>query len=114
MTPLSHAILLALADRPRHGYAILKEIERQSEGELQPGTGTLYAALQRLVEEGMIADAPEAAEPDEDARRRYYELTPSGRRAVQAETRRLAKLVRIAGQKALIPGLRVRLPAEES
>lgn len=112
-TALSHAILLALADQDRHGYAILKEIERQSEGQLRAGTGTLYAALQRLVEEGLIADAPESAEPDDDPRRRYYRLTAEGRHAAVDETRRLARLVQVAGEKNVVPGLRLIGLADE-
>jgi DNA-binding PadR family transcriptional regulator len=106
-TPLSHAVLLALADEDRHGYAILKEIERQSGGAVRPGTGTLYAALQRLTDEGLIAEAPDAADPDDDPRRRYYRLTSEGRAAAAAETRRLARLVQVAGEKNLLPGLRL-------
>lgn len=112
-TPLSLGILIALADRDRHGYAILKEIERQSEGRVSPGTGTLYAALQRLVEEGLIAEAPEAAEPDEDARRRYYTLTVDGRDVAREESRRLARLVEIAGEKDLLTGWRLAPQADE-
>ena len=111
-TTLSLAILIALADRDRHGYAILKEIERQSDGRLAPGTGTLYAALQRLVEEGLIADAPEAAEPDDDARRRYYTLTADGRDVAREESRRLARLVEVAGEKDLLSGWRLRPQAD--
>jgi DNA-binding PadR family transcriptional regulator len=51
LTPLSHAVLLALADADRHGYGIIKEVERQTAGTLSPGTGTLYAALQRMQDE---------------------------------------------------------------
>ena len=113
MTPLTYAILIALADRERHGYGILKEVERQTEGRLSPGTGTLYAALQRLVEEGWIVDAPEAAEPDGDARRRYYALTRAGLEAVRIETRRLARMVEVASEKALISGLRLAGPIDD-
>lgn len=113
ITTLSLAILIALADRDRHGYAILKEIERQSEGRLSPGTGTLYAALQRLVEEGLIADSPESAEPDDDARRRYYTLTADGREAAREESVRLLRVVEAAGEKKLLAGLRFVRPAEE-
>jgi DNA-binding PadR family transcriptional regulator len=107
ITTLSHAILLAIADEDRHGYAILKEVERQSEGRLRPGTGTLYAALQRLGEGGLIVEAPESAEPGGDARRRYYRLTAEGRMVAQEETRRLARLVQVAGEKNLVAGLRL-------
>jgi DNA-binding PadR family transcriptional regulator len=103
LTPISLAILLALADSDRHGYAILKEVERQSDGQLRIGTGSLYAALQRLVEEAAIEDLPEARGPDEDARRRYYRLTPTGRERAKAELVRMARAVEEARSKKLLP-----------
>src|SRR5688572_24666559 len=95
-TPLSHAILLALADADRHGYGIIKEVERQSQGALRPGTGTLYTALQRLQDEGLIVDSPMRPGQDEDQRRKYYRITPAGRAAARAETLRLMRLVAVA------------------
>lgn len=106
LTPLSLAVLLALADEDRHGYAILKEIERESEARIRPGTGTLYAALQRMVDEGLIEES-DAAGPGEDARRRYYALTQLGRDVARAELRRLARLIERAGEKKLAPALRL-------
>ena len=102
LTPLSHAVLLALADADRHGYAIIKEVERQSGGELSPGTGTLYAALARLEEDGAIAPSDDLPGPDEDQRRKYYRLTDEGRVLARAETLRLARLVAVAREKALL------------
>ncbi len=58
LTPLSLTMLLGLADGARHGYAIMREVERQTEGRLSPGAGSLYAALQRLQDHGLIAAAP--------------------------------------------------------
>jgi DNA-binding PadR family transcriptional regulator len=101
LTPLSLAVLLALADADRHGYAILKEIERESEGRIRPGTGTLYAALQRMVDEGLIEEAVAAADDEEDARRRYYGITALGRQVARAEVGRLARLVDLAAGKRL-------------
>lgn len=102
LTPLSHAVLLALADADRHGYGIIKEVERQTAGTLSPGTGTLYAALQRMQDEGLIADSDRSPAPDEDQRRKYYRLTEAGRAAARAETRRLARLVAVAEEKRLV------------
>src|SRR5690606_416389 len=96
------AILFALADGDRHGYAILKEVERQPGGPRALGTGTLYAALQRLTAEGLVADSPDQPAPDEDQRRRYYRLTPFGRAVASAEAQRLARLVALARGKALL------------
>ena len=58
LSPLTMAILLALADGALHGYALMREVERQTEGTLTPGTGSLYAALYRLADEGLIEEAP--------------------------------------------------------
>lgn len=104
LTPLSHAVLLALADEDRHGYGIIKEVERQTDGALKPGTGTLYAALRRMQEEGLIEDSPREAGPDEDQRRRYYRITGTGRAVARAETLRLARLVAVARDKELVSG----------
>jgi DNA-binding PadR family transcriptional regulator len=103
LTPLSLAILIALATEDRHGYALLKEIERQSGGRIRPGTGTLYAALQRMLEEGTIGPSERRPGPEEDARRRYYAITPLGRAVARAEVARLGRLVREAES---LPGLR--------
>jgi DNA-binding PadR family transcriptional regulator len=102
MTHLSFQVLLALSDADRHGYGIIKEIEKRTDGGLVPSTGALYLALQRLVHEGLIEDA--APTPvTEDARRRYYRMTEEGRRRAAAEARRLARLVAVALEKRLVP-----------
>ncbi len=105
LTPLSHAILLALADEDRHGYGIIKEVVRQTDGALNPGTGTLYAALHRMMEEGLLAESPEDPDPGTDPRRKYYRLTDAGRAAARAETLHLARLVRVAREKELVTDL---------
>ena len=103
-SPVFH-ILLALADRERHGYAIIKEIERRAGTSAVPSTGTLYAAIKRLLADDLIARAEGRADPElDDARRRYYRLTPFGRRVVSAETDRLAELVDMSRTKQLSPG----------
>ncbi len=100
LTPLSFQVLLALADEDRHGYAIWKEIDRQTQGKLRPGTGALYTAIQRLVEDRLIAGSSQRANPaEDDARRRYYRLTPRGRSALVAETARLTELVAMTRRK---------------
>lgn len=100
LTPLSTAILFALADGASHGYAIIKEIEELTDGHMRPNTGSTYLALHRLLEDGFIT---ESDGPGEDARRRYYSLSPAGRTAAKAEAKRLAHLVRVASAKKLIP-----------
>ncbi len=101
LTDLAFHILIALGHGPAHGYAIGKDVEEQSGGRLDPSTGTLYQALHRLKEEGLIA----SVEPSErsDERRKYFRLTDRGRRAAQAEARRLHALVRTARKRKLYP-----------
>jgi DNA-binding PadR family transcriptional regulator len=94
LSPHQFHILLALTDRERHGYGVIQEIEHRTDGALRIGTGTLYTAIARLVELGLIASASRAAPADE--RRRYYRLTPLGRSVLKAETTRLEALVRHA------------------
>lgn len=99
-------ILYALADRPRHGYGILLEIEGRTEGEVVLGTSTLYSALKRLLGEGWIEETDERPEPQhDDERRRYYRLTARGREILTAEAKRLEQLTRLARDKRLLPRL---------
>lgn len=94
-------ILIALADEDRHGYAILLEIEKRAGARM--GTGTLYTALKRLLTKGLIEETEERPAADlDDARRRYYRLTPAGRKAAREETGRLAGVVRMARAKELL------------
>src|ERR687889_110941 len=96
LTPLSLAILLGLADGARHGYGIMREVERQTDGQLSPGAGSLYAALQRLQDDGLIAAVRSA--PDGEpagSRRRYYILTSRGRALARAELLRMARLIQL-------------------
>lgn len=105
MRPIEFEILLSLAAGDRHGYAILQDIGTRSDGALSVETGTLYRALQRLVEQALVAPAsPRASGPDDDERRRYYAITPAGRRAAMAEARRMASLVDRARRARLILG----------
>jgi DNA-binding PadR family transcriptional regulator len=88
-------ILLALADGPRHGYAIKQEVEERSDGEIRLGPGTLYEAVQRLEDAGYIEETAGDAEPDNGqvAQRRYYKLTSAGWSVLRTEMRHLARLV---------------------
>ncbi|HYE85740.1 MAG TPA: PadR family transcriptional regulator [Vicinamibacterales bacterium] len=101
LSDLAFHVLLALGEGPSHGYAIGKAIEEQSSGRLDPTTGALYQALKRLAEDGLIAEVN--APKDVDARRRYFSLTPSGRRAAAHEAARLDALVRTARKRRLFP-----------
>lgn len=101
LTPAVFHILLAVMDRERHGYAIIKEIERRTEGKVVLSTGTLYAAIKRLREDGLIEET-EGRDPElDDERRRYFRVTASGQEVVRAETMRLRELVGIAEQQQL-------------
>jgi len=106
MRSIEFEILLTLAAEQRHGYAIIQDIERRSGGSLSVETGTLYRALQRLVEGDLVrpTDAPRAALNDNE-RRRFYAITPAGRRAAAAEAKRLAVLVAAARTARLLPAL---------
>ena len=96
-SPIGYQILLALAGRDRHGYLIRKAVEDQTDGEMRLGPGTLYAALRRLEDAGLIEESPWRPDADlDDPRRRYYRLTTSGRAAVEAETTRLHATVKLA------------------
>jgi len=91
--PVLH-ILLALADGDRHGYAIKQEVERRTDGAIRLGPGTLYEAIQRLEEAGLIAEADGAAPAHgQEAQRRYYRLTDRGIDALRREVRQLGRLV---------------------
>ena len=105
MRPIEFEILLSLAGGTRHGYAIIQDMEARGDGEQTVETGTLYRALQRLVEQGLVAPTePRRSLPDEDARRRYFAITPEGRRAASTEARRMARLVENARAARLVPG----------
>jgi DNA-binding PadR family transcriptional regulator len=105
LTPLSFHILLALADDDRHGYGIIKEVRERTNGEVNPGAGTLYAAVQRMLDDGLIAETTERPATGDDERRRYYRLSALGRQVARAEALRLARVIRIASDKKLIPEL---------
>ena len=97
LTPVVFEIALALATGERHGYEIMQEVERRTDGQIVLHPGTLYRALSRLLDQGLIEELDErpAAEPD-DERRRYYRLTPLGHAVARAEVERLASQVTAA------------------
>ena len=115
LTPISFEILLALLGEDRHGYAILQMVSARLHGRLPMRTGTLYRALARLVEEGLISEAAPGKRGAESGsarqraelnneRRRYYRITPQGRRVARAEAERLADQVAAARAHRLIKG----------
>jgi DNA-binding PadR family transcriptional regulator len=97
--------MLSLVGEERHGYGIMKEVEARTEGRLSLPPGTLYGAIKRLKERGLIAEVEEQVDPElGDERRRYYALTELGRGVMRAEAARVADLVRQAAAKDLLPG----------
>src|SRR5689334_4579483 len=89
--PVFH-VLIALADGEKHGYAILKEVEDRTSGRVRLGSGTLYAIIKRLLNDGLIEEIDERP-PLTDERRRYYALTAFGRKVAAAETQRMEDMV---------------------
>jgi DNA-binding MarR family transcriptional regulator len=86
LTPAAFEILLALGDGERHGYQIMRSVDERTEGALTLHAGTLYRALARLLESGLIAELQERPDPEhDDERRRYYRLTPFGIQVTRAE-----------------------------
>ena len=105
MRPIEFEILLSLARGPRHGYAIILDIEGRDTGAITVETGTLYRALQRLLDNGFVVptQARHLSSKD-DERRRYYTITATGKRAAADEAARMAALVESARAARLIPG----------
>ena len=100
--PLSEArfyVLLALGEGPRHGYAILKDIENISQGRLTPSTGTLYGILQRFLELGWIRRAADPNPQQNLSERQAYALTATGRRVALTEARRLETLLSLSRRR---------------
>jgi DNA-binding PadR family transcriptional regulator len=102
LTPAEFAVLIALADGEKHGYAILKSVARDSDGPAV-GPATLYTIVRRFLESGFIAES--ATRPDvhlDDERRRYYRLTDAGRAAARTEAERMESLLASARAKNLL------------
>jgi len=105
LPPVTFQILVALTDDERHGYAIIQEIAARTSGEVTLGAGTLYRSIQRMQEQGLIAESRRRpAKEDDDERRRYYRITTFGSAVARAEARRLILMVELARQSGLAPG----------
>jgi DNA-binding PadR family transcriptional regulator len=100
LTHLGFHVLLALVDQPRHGYAIVRAVRAESQGRIDPGTGSFYSVVRGLADQTLLEAVP-APEGETADRRRYYALTPLGRRVLAAESARLAGLVRAAYRRGI-------------
>lgn len=96
LKPADFHILLVLANGPRHGYGIMKDVERESGGDVRLEIGSLYRLLARLLAEDLLEEA------ESDERRRYYRLSRHGRRVLKAESERLAGLVDLVRMRKLL------------
>src|SRR5215470_17944836 len=103
ITPAVFQIMVALADGEMHGYGIMQDVDRVTNGETKLGPGTLYRSIQRMVVDGLIEElAISLDDQADDDRRRYYRLTPKGRAVARAEALRLADLVDAARARGLL------------
>src|SRR5580698_10260829 len=101
--PVFH-MLLSLTEGERHGYALKKEILQRTDKCVNLGSGALYGAINKMLEQGLIVESDERPDPHlDDERRRYYRITSLGRRVVQAEVARLRALVQLAELRLGIP-----------
>jgi len=97
-------ILVALADRDRHGYSIMQDVDTRTAGQVRLSAATLYSSIRRMLEQGLIAELRHSPDPgSQDERRRYYTLSEFGRQVAMAEARRLADMLAQARETGLIP-----------
>ena len=97
-------ILVALADSDRHGYSIMQDVSVRTEGKVRLSAGTLYSAIRRMLEQGLIEELRDSPDPaSDDERRRYYRLSRFGRTVAVAEARRLSDMLSQARATGLIP-----------
>ncbi len=107
LTPAVLDIVVALGDEELHGYGIMREVRRRTDGQRRLAPGTLYRSLRQMQEKGLVEESEERPDADlDDERRRYYRLTDLGRKVAVAEVERLEGLVRAARSKGLVPSER--------
>jgi len=104
LPPAIFHMLLSLSDGERHGYALKREIRKRTDGKLNLGAGALYGSIARMLERGFIIETDTRPDPHlDDERRRYYRITPLGRRVAQAEAQRMRQLVTLADDAFGLP-----------
>jgi DNA-binding PadR family transcriptional regulator len=97
-------ILVALADRDRHGYSIMQDVAARTGGKVRLSAGTLYSSIRRMLEQGLVEELRESPDPaNQDERRRYYRLTRLGRAVAVADAKRLSEMLSHARETGLIP-----------
>jgi DNA-binding PadR family transcriptional regulator len=107
LTAVEYEIMLALADAARHGYGVLLEVERRTSGAVRLRAGTLYRAINRMLQTGLLEETENRPDPAlDDQRRRYYRLSSLGRQVAAAESERLDCALREARAKHLLGGKR--------
>jgi len=105
LTPTVFHMLLALADGEKHGYGIMQAVEDETQGQMQIRTGSLYGAIRRMIEAGLIEETNDRPDPElDDERRRYYGLTDFGRRVLTSEAARIARAMAIIRGKHILDG----------
>lgn len=102
LTPAVFYVLFSLSEGQKHGYAIMQETVKLSDGKFRMGPGTLYATLQRLLDLGLVQEV-QAGAAAVDSRRRYYRLTGGGKTLLEAELTHMDSVVRLAKRKKLVP-----------
>ena len=103
LAPHAFQILLSLLDRDLHGYSLIKDIEGRTGGEMMLGTSTVYAAIKRMVQDGLLEEAdPPQTETSGGPRRRYYRITAFGRRVARAEGLRIRRLQQMVAESSLL------------
>ena len=103
MTSAVFYILFALAGGDKHGYEIARQVAEDSQGRVTMGTGTLYGSIKRMLADALIEESEQRPAPEfDDERRRYYRLTDHGRRALDAELQRYARVVLVARRRRLL------------
>ena len=102
LKPVEVLVLTMLSAGERHGYGIRQDIIKHTEGAIELEAGNLYRTIRRLETDGLVDESPGAATDGDDERRRYYRLTPFGRRVLAAELERLRVLVRLGEERRII------------
>ena len=106
LKPVVFQVLLSLVDGERHGYGLVQDIAERSAARIELEPGNLYRVLKAMMDEGVIEEAERRPAPDrDDERRRYYRITPFGRKVAMAEAARLDRVVADARARNLIPAL---------